>query len=132
MLGGLIINKNIMSKKNVLIVVLGLLIVFGVVFFIGGGESLRWQYYLSKKVQIGDIPLNVVIEHQEIFNKIDEIILKEGIDNITSLQKEAVLSIYIKDIQLGVLPMLEKNDPLSDDVKLLLDELLKIKIDRKN
>lgn len=123
-----------MNRYIILIIIL--IIVALVLLFGLGPYSLFDTAYLFGWGASKPFPEEIRQKHIATIEKVDELIKKENIDSVTSRSKKFNLENYLKIIEIGVLPDLNKKYPNDDsfiqDVKLLIEDIRKyINKDRK-
>lgn len=70
-------------------------------------------------------PKEIRQKHTVTIERADSFIRNENSDSITSQSEKFNLELYLKLIEIGVLPYLKENDPLRQDVQLLAEDIRK-------
>lgn len=113
-----------MNKKYA--VLIGVLSISAIVLLFGQSiYSLVDVDYLQGKSQYNYLPKDIQQKHSATIEKVDALIRKENRDSITSQSENFNLEVYLKHIEIGVLPYLKGNDSLEKDIQLLTEDIRK-------
>ncbi len=109
---------------NKYIILIGILSIGIVVLLFGlGSDSIFNYHYLFGKIKYPYLPKDIQQKHAITIEKVDSLIKKANRDSITSQSENFNLEVYLKYIQIGVLPYLKKDDPLSEDIQLFAEDI---------
>lgn len=112
-----------MNKKYVIL--LGILIIgIIILLFRQSIYSFTDIKYLQGKSQYSYLPKDIQQKHSATIEKVDALIQKENKENITSQSKNFDLQVYLKNVQIGVFPYLQKDDPLKQETQSLIQDIL--------
>lgn len=113
-----------MNKKYIILV--GILSIGGGVLLFGLGKySLLDTEYLFGWGRFKSFPKELRQKHATTIEKVDALIKKENIDNVTSHSEKFNLENYLGIIEIGVFPYLQENDLSKQDVQLLIEDIKK-------
>lgn len=110
-----------MNKYLIFVGILGIITI--VILFGQNICSFANLKYLQGKSQYSYLPKDIQQKHSVTIGKVDILIKKENTENITSQSKNFDLQVYLKNIQIGIFPYLKKEDPLRQDVQLLVQDI---------
>lgn len=113
-----------MNKKYIIIT--SILSIGIIILLFGFGSNLIFdRQYLFGKTKYPYLPKEIQQKHTAAIEKVDILIRKENKESITSQSEKFNLEVYLKYIQIGVLPYLEKDDLLKEDIQLLAEDIEK-------
>ena len=76
--------------------------------------------YLQGRNQYDYLPKNIARKHKITIEKADAFIRKEYKDSITSESQNFNLEVYLKHLEIGIIPYLQEDDSLTKPEVLLL------------
>lgn len=112
---------------NKYIILAGVLSVATIIALVGLGKySLLDTEYLFGWGRFKPFPEEIRQKHNATIERVDAFIIKEnGNNEVNSRSEKFNLENYLGIIRVGVLPYLEKSDPLRQDIQLLIDDIEK-------
>lgn len=81
------------------------------------------KYLLNIDNQYDVLPKEILQNHNATIKKIDNFIKDNNLGSITSQSKDFDLQVYLKSIQIGVIPYLKEDDSLKKEAQSLIQDI---------
>lgn len=112
---------------NKYLIAIGILSIGIIVLLFGLSNcSLFDINYLFGKIRYPYLPKEIQQKHSAVIEKVDSIIIKENLENsggVSSRSKNFDPTVYLKTIEIGIVPYLKEDDPLRQEIQPLIQDI---------